>query len=67
MRCKFCPFTTFDYSDNVQLCAIFGWGEGEISENRKGEDGCRYNYATLAKMRQAELDSIIWATGKREK
>lgn len=49
MRCKNCPYTEYDYGENVELCKFFGYGEDEISENRKGEIGCRYNKKTLDK------------------
>ena len=58
MRCKFCNLTTFDYSENVELCAIFGYGDDVISENRKGEIGCPYNKKTLEKIHREYLDYV---------
>ena len=49
MRCKNCPYTDFDYSENVELCKLFGYGDNEISENRKHEEGCKFNMKTLDK------------------
>lgn len=49
MRCEGCTYTVYDYSENVELCKFFGYGDDEISENRKGEIGCRYNKKTLDK------------------
>jgi hypothetical protein len=41
---------------NHELCAIFGYGDEEISENRRGEIGCKYNGKTLDKMRSHQLE-----------
>lgn len=58
MRCKFCHFKEYDYSENVELCAIFGYGDDVITENRKGEEGCPYNYATLKRKWDIQLEAI---------
>jgi len=66
MRCKNCPYTEYDYSENVELCKFFGYGEDEISENRKGEIGCRYNMKSLQKfvrMHEAEEEEIVRQMG----
>ncbi len=58
MRCKYCTHTTYDYSENCELCAIFGYGDEEISENRRGEIGCKYNGKTLDKMFKRYLECL---------
>lgn len=58
MRCKNCTHTTYDYSENHELCAIFGYGDEEISENRRGEIGCKYNGKTLDKMHKRYLECL---------
>ena len=72
MRCKFCTLTTFDYSENIELCAIFGYGDDVISENKKrgsildvaplqnkkGEIGCPYNMKTLEKIQREYLEFL---------
>lgn len=66
MRCKNCPYTEYDYSENVELCKFFGYGEDEISENRKGELGCKYNMKSLQKfvrMHEAEEEEIVRQMG----
>lgn len=66
MRCKNCPYTEYDYSENVELCKFFGYGEDEISENRKGEIGCRYNMKSLQKfvrMHEEEEEEIVRQMG----
>lgn len=66
MRCKNCPYTEYDYSENVELCKFFGYGEDEISENRKGELGCKYNMKSLKKfvrMHEAEEEEIVRQMG----
>ena len=49
MRCKHCPYKEYDYSEDVELCSIFGYGDDVITENRKGEEVCKYNKKTLEK------------------
>lgn len=58
MRCKNCPYKEYDYSEETTLCAIFGYGDDEISEDRHGDEGCRYNQKTLEKFirRHREVD-----------
>lgn len=58
MRCKYCTHTTYDYSENHELCAIFGYGDEAISENRRGEIGFKYNGKTLDKMRRQHLECL---------
>ena len=58
MRCRKCKYMEFDYSENCSVCGIFGWDSDEFSENRKGEEGCRYNGVTLDKYNRINLASI---------
>ena len=57
MRCKNCKYTYYYYTEGYELCQLFEYGDGidekgnrRITENRKGEEGCRYNQKTLDKM-----------------
>lgn len=57
MRCKNCEYTYYYYAEGYELCQLFDYGDWEdkngnriITENRKGEEGCRYNKKTLDKM-----------------
>lgn len=63
MRCKNCKYVSFDYQENYELCAIFGYGDEEISENRKGEEGCKYTNNQLKKMYKEQME-IIQNDGK---
>lgn len=56
MRCKHCPYNNeYDWSENAVLCKLFGYGYDEITENRKREEGCKYNLKTLDKMFKEKL------------
>ena len=51
MRCKNCKFTEYDIQENCEVCGIFGFDDdGEISENAKGEVGCKYTRSKLEKI-----------------
>ena len=50
MRCDNCPYSVTSYWDeSYWSCSIFGETSPEITENRDGECGCRYNKITLEK------------------
>ena len=59
MRCRRCPYIEYDHSENCSFCGIFGWDSDEFSENRKGEEGCRYNGVTLAKYHRCNVCSML--------
>ena len=55
MRCKYCIYKTYDWGEQKELCNLFGYGDdGEITENRKGEIGCRFNMKTIEKLNKEE-------------
>ncbi len=59
MRCKWCIYKTYDWGEQYDLCNLFGYGDnGEITENRKGELGCRFNAKTIEKMNREERELI---------
>lgn len=57
MRCRYCEHTEFDYSENHELCALFGYGDdGTITEDAKGEMGCRYTKKSIDKMLKISVE-----------
>ena len=69
MRCKNCTHTEFDWSENCTICSIFGWDNDDmyISENRKGEPGCKYNERTLEKFERINREAMAaeWAMPRK--
>ena len=65
MRCKNCKHQYKDYSENQWLCNLFGYGDhldnkGRriITENSKGEEGCRYTKKQLDKFDKQVREEI---------
>lgn len=54
MRCKHCPYESYDYSEGYSICSIFGDNEDYTYENEKGELGCKYNRKTIEKFLRAK-------------
>jgi len=54
MRCDNCSYCSVDFWDDSDwTCGIFGRVSDEITEDRNGNYGCRYNEKTLAKKQRA--------------
>lgn len=49
MRCKGCPYESYDHQEGYSTCILFGDNEDYIYENNKGELGCKYNRKSLQK------------------
>ena len=58
MRCKYCEYITYDYSENCELCGIFGYGDEEITINSKGDEGCKYTEMQLAALAYSQEGDI---------
>lgn len=57
MRCKNCIYKTYDWGEYMELCNLFGYGDdGKITENRKGEIGCRLNSKTIKKWNKEKME-----------
>lgn len=70
MRCKHCPYESYDYSEGYSICSIFGDNEDYIYENEKGELGCKYNRKTIEKFiraKQLEEKEIVRQMGDMAK
>lgn len=70
MRCKHCPYESYDYSEGYSICSIFGDNEDYIYENEKGELGCKYNRKTIEKFvraKQLEEEEIVRQMGDMTK
>ena len=70
MRCKHCPYESYDYSEGYSICSIFGDNEDYIYENEKGELGCKYNRKTIEKFvraKQLEEEEIVRQMGDMAK
>lgn len=60
MRCKNCPYESYDYQEGYPTCQLFGDDDEFIYENAKGELGCRFNQRGLQKyIRQHEEDEKV--------
>ncbi len=57
MRCDNCEFKCFDESENHYVCGIFGYDDDckYISENSKGEEGCKYTKKYLNKINNRQM------------
>lgn len=70
MRCKHCPYESYDYSEGYSICSIFGDNEDYTYENEKGELGCKYNRKTIEKFvraKQLEEKEIVRQMGDMAK
>lgn len=70
MRCKHCPYESYDYSEGYSICSIFGDNEDYTYENAKGELGCKYNRKGLQKflrIKQLEEEDIVKQMGDMAK
>lgn len=70
MRCKNCPYESYDYSEGYSICSIFGDNEDYTYENEKGELGCKYNRKTIEKFvraKQLEEKEIVRQMGDMAK
>lgn len=70
MRCKNCPYESYDYQEGYSICSIFGDNEDYTYENEKGELGCKYNRKGLQKfirLKQLEEEEIVRQMGDMAK
>lgn len=66
MRCKGCPYESYDRQENYKTCMLFGDNEDYIYENQKGELGCKYNRRSLQKfirIQKLEEEEIVRQMG----
>lgn len=66
MRCKGCPYESYDYQEGYPTCSLFGDNEDYIYENKKGELGCKYNRKSLqkfVKMHERDEEEIVRQMG----
>ena len=70
MRCKHCPYESYDYSEGYSICSIFGDNEDYTYENKKGELSCKYNRKAIEKFvraKQLEEKEIVRQMGDMAK
>lgn len=62
MRCDNCPYLNVSSWDSCDtFCAIFGYDDSMLSEDRNGNFGCKYNKRTLEKMlRDSDKEIEEW-------
>lgn len=66
MRCKNCPYESYDYQEGYPTCRLFGDDDEFIYENAKGELGCRFNQRGLQKyikIHELEEEEIVRQMG----
>lgn len=66
MRCRGCPYESYDYQEGYHTCSLFGDNEDYVYENAKGELGCKYNRRALkkfARIHELEEEEIVRQMG----
>jgi hypothetical protein len=66
MRCKGCPYESYDYQEGYPTCRLFGVDEDYIYENNKGKLGCKYNRKSLqkfVKMHERDEEELVRQMG----